>query len=459
MAAPADDYYGDDDDEYDDYNPHPYGGGYDIFATYGSPIPPSTTTCYPVSSAAPTAPPPTPPPASPPPAPTPPQTRPPSPPPQQQQPRPVSPPPVAEPYYWPKPYDYGDAPREQPAYATPEVFRGWPFFAGAHCHSRCGGRDYWRQFMRGLDYLFGHADGYGERRIGVDYHGVPVYANRKGGVEEAVVIQVEPPATGTVEWHHAADDQEYNYNNGNRLSWDDNAKDETYAYVQPNYSSYDRSYDQSYSLDAVSDETTWFPNQNYQHVYKEEESQYQEILSSSYAESKISAQPIYCYNQQFSEQPLHVLVEPPETVYSQKLEYYESFSTYNHHNSNDDSDMLGHSYDIQLPDEHVPDEPFEPIKPSWAMHSGYYQSCTDGASAEFENHTLSSSEFGGIASLFATSFYPQQTQIYECHGDENVSLQQNWQCNWNVVSENDFQSGYDSNHMSGSFWPFGDHSA
>uniref|UniRef100_A0A0E0LPW1 Uncharacterized protein n=1 Tax=Oryza punctata TaxID=4537 RepID=A0A0E0LPW1_ORYPU len=438
MAAAADDYYGDDDDEYDDYNPHPYSGGYDIFATYGSPIPPSPTTCYPVSSATPTATPPSPPPAS-----TPPQTRPPSPPPppppKQQQPRPVSPPPppVAEPYYWPKPYDYGDAPREQPVYATPEVFRGWPFFAGAHCHSRCGGRDYWRQCMRGLDYLFGHADGYGERRIGVDYHGVPVYANRKGGVDDSVVIQVEPPATGTVEWHHTGDDPDYN--NGNRLSWDNNAKDETYAYVQPNYSSYDRSYDQSYSLDAVSDETTWFPNQNYQHVYKEEESQYQETLSSSYAESKISAQPIYCYNQQFSEQPLHVLVEPQETVYSQKLEYYESFSTYNNHNSKDDSDMLGHSYDIQ-PDEHVPDVPFEPIKASWSMHSGYYQSCTDGASAEFENHTLSSSEFGGIASLFATSFYPQQTQIYECHGNENVSLQQNWQCNWNVVSENDFQS-------------------
>jgi hypothetical protein len=66
-----------------------------------------------------------------------------------------------------------------------------------------------------------------------------------------------------------------------RLSWDDNAKDETYAYVQHNYSSYDRSYDQSYSLDAVSDETTWFPNQNYQHVYKEEESQYQVLINLS----------------------------------------------------------------------------------------------------------------------------------------------------------------------------------
>jgi hypothetical protein len=58
--------------------------------------------------------------------------------------------------------------------------------------------------MRGLDFLFGHSDGYGERRIGVDCLGVPVYANRKGGVEDAVVVEVAPPATGIVEWHDAA---------------------------------------------------------------------------------------------------------------------------------------------------------------------------------------------------------------------------------------------------------------
>ncbi|KAL5225831.1 hypothetical protein ABZP36_012470, partial [Zizania latifolia] len=152
-----------------------------------------------------------------------------------------------------------------------------------------------------------------------------------------------------------------------------------------------------------------------------EEPQYQEVLSSCYTENKISSQPIYCYNQQFDEQPLHIQFEPPETIYSHKLEYYESFSTYNNHNNTDNLDILGPSYDIQ-PDEH----------PSWSMNLGYYQSCADGTPAEFENHTLSSSEFGDLASLFATSFYPQQTQLYEqYHGDENVSLQKNWQCNWN----------------------------
>ena len=77
---------------------------------------------------------------------------------------------------------------------------------GPPCRSTCG-RDYWRHCMRGLDYLFGHSDGYGERRIGVDCLGVPVYANRKGGVEDAVVVEVAPPATGTVEWHDASQEQ------------------------------------------------------------------------------------------------------------------------------------------------------------------------------------------------------------------------------------------------------------
>jgi hypothetical protein len=57
-----------------------------------------------------------------------------------------------------------------------------------------------------------------------------------------------------------------------RLSWYGNAEEETYAYAQPTYTSYDRSYEQSY---GVSDETTWFPNQSYQEVCKEEEYQHQ----------------------------------------------------------------------------------------------------------------------------------------------------------------------------------------
>ncbi|CAH2044970.1 unnamed protein product [Thlaspi arvense] len=46
-------YYSKDDDEVDDfteYDPTPYSGGYDIAVTYGRSIPPSDETCYPLSS-------------------------------------------------------------------------------------------------------------------------------------------------------------------------------------------------------------------------------------------------------------------------------------------------------------------------------------------------------------------------------------------------------------------------
>ncbi|TKW36561.1 hypothetical protein SEVIR_2G448200v4 [Setaria viridis] len=406
----ADEYL--DDDEFDDYNPHPYAGGYDISATYGSPLPPSPATCYPVSSPAAV------------PAPTAPQPRSPLPhqpsprpqPPAPAQPRPSSPPPpVAEPYYWPKPYDYGDAPRYQPAYATPEVFRGWPFLPGAPCRSACG-RDYWRQCMRGLDYLFGHSDGYGERRIGVDCLGVPVYANRKGGVEDAVVVEVAPPATGTVEWHDTSEEQYYQ---SNRLSWYGNTEEETYAYAQPTYPSYDSSYEQSY---GVSDETTWFPNQSYQEVYNEEESQYQQEFFSYNEDSKISSQPIFSYNQHVGEEPLHFHVEPPETVSSHKLEYYENFSIYNSQNNVDNLESLGQLYEIQ-PYMHMPYDQLEPCTPSWSLNPGYYRACTEGMAMtpEYDNHTLASGDCWDMSSLFMPPFYPQDIQVYEqSHGDENV---------------------------------------
>ncbi|XP_010476064.1 PREDICTED: uncharacterized protein LOC104755393 [Camelina sativa] len=37
--------------EFDEYDPTPYGGGYDVVATYGKPLPPSVETCYPCSTA------------------------------------------------------------------------------------------------------------------------------------------------------------------------------------------------------------------------------------------------------------------------------------------------------------------------------------------------------------------------------------------------------------------------
>ena len=40
----------DDVDDFNDYDPTPYSGGYDITVTYGRSVPPSDETCYPLSS-------------------------------------------------------------------------------------------------------------------------------------------------------------------------------------------------------------------------------------------------------------------------------------------------------------------------------------------------------------------------------------------------------------------------
>ncbi|XP_047069302.1 uncharacterized protein At5g39570-like isoform X1 [Lolium rigidum] len=522
MAAASDDDQVDD-DEYYEYNPHPYGGGYDISATYGSPIPPSPSTCYPVSSPAPAAsppryspPPPAPVPGTPPRAPA--KPWPVSPEPATKPPTPPSPAPVAQPFYWPKPHDYGDGPHapRHPTYPTPEVFRGWPYLPPpphphcCHTHTRarcrCGPRDYWRQCMRGLDFLFGHADGYGERRIGADCHGVPVYANRKGGVEDAVVVEVPPPEIGNVQWHDAGEDVpafgrnaqwsntsevpeigsvQWSYvsevpeigtvqwhgdgeptdqSNIQLLSWYDTAKEDTYAYAHSTYGSYDssyqQSYTQSYSLDVASDQpTSWFPNQSYQDVYKEDESHYHQEVSSTYgAENIFSSQPIYCYNQHFSEQPLHVQVEPPETVYSHKAEYHENFSSYTNQTNIDNLEMSTQSREIQ-PYAYVPDAPLEPYQPSWSMNSGYYHASTGEVAPEYNNDHLQSGEYGDMANLFSSSSYPQHVEVYEqSYGDEYISSEQNFQNSWNVFSEDNSEItklGGDFNHLNGSFWPFG----
>uniref|UniRef100_A0A453AN99 Uncharacterized protein n=1 Tax=Aegilops tauschii subsp. strangulata TaxID=200361 RepID=A0A453AN99_AEGTS len=316
------------------------------------------------------------------------------------------------------------------------------------------------------------ADGYGERRIGTDCHGVPVYANKKGGVEDAVVVEVPPPAIGSVQWHDAGEvpatgnaqwhdhgevpaignvqwhdhaevpaignvqwhDAGETHDQSNWLSSYDNAKEDTYAYAHSTYGSYDTSYEQSYSVNVVSDEPTWFPNQSYHDVYREEEPRYQEVLPSYGIESTFSSQPIYCYNQHSGEQPLHVQVEPPETFYSHKLEYHENFSTYTNHIDN--SEISTQSCEIQ-PYAYVPDSPVEAYQPSWSMNLGYYQDSAEEVTPQYDNHAFESGEYGGMASIFSSSSYPtQQVEVYEqSYGDEYVSLEQNFQSNWNAFSE------------------------
>jgi hypothetical protein len=164
----------DDDDFFGEYNPHPYRGGYDLAATFGTPLPPSANTCYPVSSStAATVP---------------------------NVPSPPSPTPEPE-----EPYGDQEAPRE-PVHESPEVFPNGAATKGKRRRGGWCGRGFWRKCVRGLDYVFGYKDPYVEQWIGVDSY--MVHANRKESGEDALALEVEVPApsVGRVEPHDGSEE-------------------------------------------------------------------------------------------------------------------------------------------------------------------------------------------------------------------------------------------------------------
>ncbi|XP_066388063.1 uncharacterized protein [Miscanthus floridulus] len=283
----------DDDDFFGELNPHPYRGGYDLAATFGTPLPPSSNICYPVSSSAATA------------APA--------------IPSPPSPTPEPE-----------DPPPEKP-YGTEEALRGLaheipPNGAAREGKARRGrrcGRGFWKKCVRVLDYLFCYKDPYEERRIVVDSYMVPVCAIRKESGEDAFSVEVEvvPPsvAVGIVE----ADDATGELVQTNDLSWHSNNRDEADTYSQSMSNSYyTPSFAQSYGLHGVLGKPDWFLNFSYSESNQAEEFQLESALSYD-IECKISDQPIHCYHHHCYIQSLDVQVEPPEPSSSERLEYYE----------------------------------------------------------------------------------------------------------------------------------------
>ncbi|KAI4984690.1 hypothetical protein ZWY2020_017320 [Hordeum vulgare] len=70
------------------------------------------------------------------------------------------------------------------------------------------------------------------------------------------------------------------------------------------------------------------------------------------------------------------------------------------------------------------------------MNLGYYQDSTEDLTPQYDNHAFEYGEYGGMASVFSSSSYPEQVEVYEqSYGDEYVSLEQNFQSNWNAFSE------------------------
>jgi len=277
----------DDDDFFSEYNPHPYLGGYDLAATFGTPLPPSASTCYPVSSSAAATVPNVPSPPSP-------------------TPEPADPPPE-------EPYGDEEALRK-PVHESPEVFPNGAATKGKGRRGRRRGRGFWKKCVRVLDYVFGYKDPYVEQRIGVDSYVVPVYANRKESEEDALAVEVEvpPPSVGRVEPHDGSEELVH----GNDLSRHSTYKDGAYTYMSNLY--YTPSFAQSYGLPEVLGKPDWFPNLSYSESHPVEEFQH-EHLSTYFGQSDgdILETPAHAYNIQ-SYMPISDMpIEPFKPSWSQ----------------------------------------------------------------------------------------------------------------------------------------------
>ncbi|XP_021307188.1 uncharacterized protein LOC110431837 isoform X2 [Sorghum bicolor] len=391
----------DDDDFFGDYNPHPYQGGYDLAATFGTPLPPSSNICYPVSSssaataAVPAIP---------------------------------SPPPSST----PKPEEpHGDEKAQRdPAHEIPDAFPDGAAKEEKARRDRRRGRGFWRKKESGEDAI-------------------------------SVEVEVAPQSVGMVE----ADDATGELVQTNDLSWHSNNRDETDTCSQSMSNSYyTSSFARSYGLHGVLGKPDWFLNFSYSESHLAEEFQHEVALSYN-NECKISDQPIHCYHHHCYIQSLDVQVKPPEPVSSERLKYYEHFSTYGDQSDIHILETPAHAHNIQSYTR-TSDLPLEPFKPSYSENWGFYDAYTQGNALENDKYSLVSGEYGGIGSLFISPFYPGETESFELvPGDEHASFEHNWHnLRYRNMPMDDVslitQPAEDSySMMNGSSWPFEEHSA
>lgn len=184
-------------EDFEEYNPHPYQGGYDIALTYGNPLPPFSGICYPLSDAS---------------------SHPPLPPEVPILSVPMEPPASPEAIEtaistsvereddlpdadYGSSYGYGEG-----GFASVDWWWNLSGFSPFAMNGLGGWRydaediGYWRPLRRAADYIFGYSQGYGERRIGVDSYGIPIYAYKNHG-SDTVNVEVQPSRTEKLEYH------------------------------------------------------------------------------------------------------------------------------------------------------------------------------------------------------------------------------------------------------------------
>ncbi|WOL12564.1 hypothetical protein Cni_G21331 [Canna indica] len=379
-------------DDFDEYNPHPYLGGYDIALTYGQSLPPSSATCYPISN-------------------------------QRATPSPPPPPPPA--VVDPPPFDYGLPDNYQPEpFPSPDLFRGWPF-SNWEDHKTADGDPEasagWNGWKRALDYLFGHAQGYGERRVGVDSYGIPIYANKKLGRPESVVVEVEPAPVQMLQYYDNPDSWSSRYSG---------------TADKHDHGNADISYNKHCSNEAL-------------HV---EVDRNQSAWHHGYGDADIS------YNKHYANEALHVVVDPNESIWHQKLNYHEANVEHIHHDSAFDEGNFvtaffgspgiaynKHHYEPVL---HVQ---VEPVETSWSQESSYsdvYQESalpkSDWSSSYYDGPEGEINFFGSSGhyyqrhspepsdSVELEPFKPTWSQNLGHHEEYEEEYPMNWANHWNI---------------------------
>ncbi|KAJ3699640.1 hypothetical protein LUZ61_003345 [Rhynchospora tenuis] len=438
MAGIPDDF---NEDDFEDFNPHPYLGGYDIIKTYGAPLPPSPAICYPVSLSA----------SSPPVVASTGEVK-----EAKEEPEPVTAPvvepepekpivtPVVEPESekpvvtpvveqpWFEPYQYGEPYQAVPY--KPDIFRSWPFSIPQHCCPRkekVRDFDYWNHMMRGLDFLFGHAQGYGERRVGVDVHGTPIYANKRSATE-SVTVHVEQPSVQTLEYHQSSDVQVHPDGLDTWPSGYDGRTDETNEIYGNNY------YRDNY-YDYEQRTSNWDHNHSYRDTYHDwtynNWGYPSNVEGESGEENNLFSTPVYSYNKHHHEPPLHVQVEPTDQTWMQKMISHEN----NHSSYYERGEEVQHPINLsngfeRESYEHTQYEPLEPFKPSWSQNLGLYGEYLEGEAVASEDY----STFHGGGHNSTSFAYNEENNYYEqnqsswstgdsyvLHG-EDVSIKHNW---------------------------------
>ncbi|XP_074575021.1 uncharacterized protein LOC141831539 [Curcuma longa] len=367
-----------DDDDYDfdfpEYNPHPYRGGYDIALTYGAALPPSSAICYPISTS---------------------QVSPPSPP-------------------RPSHLEGSPGPHYAEPFPSPDLFRSWLFtdWDNRQAHAVPEGGEGWNGWRRALDYLFGHAEGYGERRIGVDGYGIPIYANKKLHGAESVLVEVQQAPVERVEYHDTRPEDHHHWSS----CYGGTA--EKLGYGNP-VLAYDRHYsEKALRVEIDPNESVWHQKLNYHEGYQMQSHYNSELNDSDYVDAFFGS-PSIAYSSYHYEQPLHLQVEQVQTDWYQQSSYSEAhqeFEWSSSHNDTqrEDSDFFHSSgssyqrYSWEQPD----NVELRPYEPSWSYNQDHY----DGYEEETPKLNWHYSSVGGQAEKSTNSedtYYYTQQEYYQ----------------------------------------------